>query len=41
MGVHPVHAAVTTPYVQKLIAVRARQVVRQPGFCRSDQADVE
>jgi RNA polymerase sigma factor (sigma-70 family) len=41
MGVHPVHAAVTTPYVQKLIAVRARQVVRQPGFRRSDQADVE
>jgi len=41
MGVHPVHAAIGTEYVQALIRIKARQVVRDPGFSRSDQPDVE
>jgi RNA polymerase sigma factor (sigma-70 family) len=41
MGVHPVHAALTTEYVQKLISIKARQLVRKPGFSRSDQPDAE
>jgi RNA polymerase sigma factor (sigma-70 family) len=40
MGVHPVHAALTTEYVQKLISIKARQLVRKPGFSRSDQPDI-
>jgi RNA polymerase sigma factor (sigma-70 family) len=40
MGVHPVYAALTTEYVQKLISIKARQLVRKPGFSRSDQPDV-
>ena len=41
MGVHLVHAALATEYVQKLISIKARQLVRKPGFSRSDQPDVE
>ena len=40
MGVHPVHAALSTEYIQKLIGIKARQLVRKPGFSRSDQPDV-
>jgi len=32
---------VCNEYAQTLIRVKAKQVVRQPGFCRSDQQDVE
>ena len=41
MGVHLVHAALSTDYVRKLIIIKARQVVRKPGFSRSDQPDIE
>ncbi|MBE3123871.1 MAG: hypothetical protein IMZ65_03630, partial [Planctomycetes bacterium] len=41
MGVHPVHAALTTKYVQTLIRIKARAVARQPGFSQSDQDDLE
>ncbi|MCX5683835.1 MAG: hypothetical protein NT049_09140 [Planctomycetota bacterium] len=41
MGVHPVHAALSTDYVQKLVRIKARQVVHKHGFSRSDQPDVE
>jgi RNA polymerase sigma factor (sigma-70 family) len=41
MGVHQVHAAITTSYVQTMIRVKARQLIRRPGFSPSDQPDVE
>jgi RNA polymerase sigma factor (sigma-70 family) len=41
MGVHPVHAALSTLYVQKLITLKACQIVRQSGFCRTDLEDVQ
>jgi RNA polymerase sigma factor (sigma-70 family) len=41
MGVHPVHAALSTEYVQTLIRIKARQLIRHPGFSRSDQEDLE
>ena len=40
MGVHPVHVAIATQYVQTLIRCKARQVTRQPGFSRADESDV-
>jgi len=40
MGVHPVHVALTTQYVQTLIRCKAHQVTRQPGFRRADESDV-
>ena len=41
MGIHPVHAALRTEYVQTLIRVKARKVTRRPSFSRSDQPDIE
>ncbi len=32
---------VCTEYARTLIRVKARQLIRRPGFCRSDQEDVE
>jgi DNA-directed RNA polymerase specialized sigma24 family protein len=40
MGVHPVHAALTTPYVQTLIRCKARRIVQRLGLSRSDESDV-
>jgi len=41
MGVHPVHAALTTDYVKQLIQVKARQLTRHNGFNTSEQLDIE
>ncbi len=41
MGAHLVHAELTTPYVRKLLSLKARQLCRKRGFCRSDQEDIE
>ena len=41
MGIHPVHVALSTDSVKTLISIRARQLVRQSGFRRHEQADVE
>jgi RNA polymerase sigma factor (sigma-70 family) len=41
MGVHPIHAALTTEYVQKLITIKARQISKCPGFRLSEQEDLE
>jgi len=32
---------IVTEYARTLIRVKAKQLVRRPGFCRSDQGDVE
>ena len=32
---------IVTEYAQTLIRVKAKQLVRRPGFCRSDQEDIE
>jgi DNA-directed RNA polymerase specialized sigma24 family protein len=32
---------IVTEYARTLIRVKAKQIVRRPGFSRSDQADVE
>jgi len=34
-------AVILTEYARTLIRVKAKQIVRRPGFSRSDQADVE
>lgn len=41
MGIHPVHVALSTGSVKNLISIRARQLVRQSGFRRHEQVDVE
>jgi RNA polymerase sigma factor (sigma-70 family) len=41
MGVHPVHAALTTDYVRQLLQVKARQLTSHNGFNTSEQLDIE
>lgn len=41
MGTEVVHAALTTPYIATLIRVKALQLVRRPGFRRSERQDLE
>ncbi|MCX5677062.1 MAG: hypothetical protein NTX87_18895, partial [Planctomycetota bacterium] len=40
MGVHPVHAALTTPYVRTLLKIKSRQLARRPEFRGTDPADI-
>jgi len=41
MGVHPVHAALTTDYVRQLLQVKARQLTGHRGFNSSEQLDLQ
>jgi len=41
MGSHLVHAELTTPYVRKLLSLKARQLCHKRGFSRCDQEDIE
>ncbi|HOD81753.1 MAG: Sigma-70 region 2 [Planctomycetes bacterium ADurb.Bin126] len=41
MGSHLVHAELTTPYVRKLLSLKARQLCRKRGFSRCDREDLE
>lgn len=40
MGVHPVHAALTTDYVKQLLQVKARQLTGHSGFSSSELHDL-
>lgn len=41
MGIHVVHAALTTPYVATLIRIRAGRLARRPGFRPAEREDLE
>ena len=41
MGSHPIHVALTTEYVRKLILLQARRISRSPGFRPSQRQDIE
>ena len=41
MNQAPRRSEVLNDYARTLIRVKAKQIVRRPGFCRSDQEDVE
>ena len=41
MGVHPVHAALTSQYVRQLLQVKARQLTGHRGFNPSEQLDLQ
>jgi DNA-directed RNA polymerase specialized sigma24 family protein len=40
MGAEAIRAALTTSYVKKMLRVKARQLVRRPGFSRSEEWDI-
>ena len=41
MDTEPVRAALTTPYVQSLLRIKANQLVRRPEFRRDDPDDIQ
>ncbi len=41
MGVHPVHAALTTDYIKQLLQVKARQLTWHRGFSSSERFDLQ
>jgi RNA polymerase sigma factor (sigma-70 family) len=41
MEAHPVHAALTSDYVSKLLKTKARQLRRRPEFWRADLQDIQ
>jgi DNA-directed RNA polymerase specialized sigma24 family protein len=41
MGIHPIHAAITTPYIEELIRIKAGRLIQRPGFRKSERSDME
>ena len=41
MGIHPVHEAISTQYIQQLIQIKARQLTGHIGFSPSERFDLE